>query len=274
MQYFAPIKNFFLGLFSRDTVAVVAAVIIFTALQLLLIFPQQWWLWIIVAISLTIVSGILLTNFETPVPGWWHTLISPILLVTTSASLILFFDTAVSRQLVIIAATALLALFWENIRRYYWDLKNYHAESLENVSLGINIFIVWFTASTLYHLLLDPSIVQKFSNVIIPVASILMVLVIFMVDYRTIWVQRYSAKKVWLLLVAQAMIVSELFWVLNFLPHSIEVKSFMVALVYYYFVSIGRVHLDGNLNSVVMRRYIYFGTGFLILVLITSRWLI
>jgi hypothetical protein len=259
---------------SRDTLAIVCALTIFALLELLILAPNLWWLLLLLAIVIAVAGGVLLTNFSTPVPGWWHTLFSPALLVSSTVFLVLFLNSSIARHISILASCILLALFWENIRRYYWDLKNYHAESLENVSLGINIFIVWFTSSGFYHVLLDPALVQKYSSLTLPITALLMVAVVYLVDYRTIWVQRYNAQKVWLLLTIQSIIIGEIFWVLNFLPNSIEMKAFIVALVYYYFISLGRVHLDGNLNATVLRRYVYYGSAFLLLVLITSRWLI
>lgn len=259
---------------SRDTMPLVGAVGVVLVLQMILILPAYWLLWVALGLFVAIISGAILTNFATPVPGWWHTLFSPSLLVISTASLILFLDTAGMRQLSIMSAALLLALFWENVRRYYWDLKNYHAESLENVSLAINIFIVWFTSSTLFHLLLDPTLLSQYASFILPAAAAVMVAVVYTVDYRTIWVQRYDSERVWLLLIAQAMIVSEVFWLLNFLPHSIPVKAFIVALIYYLFISLGRSHLDGTLTQKVLRRYVYLALGFLGLVLLTARWLV
>lgn len=261
-------------LFTRDRIVVAGSISVFLLLELLILFPGLWWLWILFVVSSAVLSSVVLTNFSIPVPGWWHTLFSPGLFVFSASFLVLFLNSSVSRHLTVIVASALLALFWENIRRYYWDLSNYHPESLENVSLGINIFIVWFISSTLYHALLDLALVQQYTSWAVLFAVFLMVLVVYLVDYRTIWVQRYSQQKVWLLLVSQAILVGELFWVLNFLPNSIQVKSFFVALMYYFLVSLGRAHLDGNLNQVIMRRYTYYGLAFLLLVLVTSRWLV
>lgn len=259
---------------SRDTMPIVGAVGVVIALQFILFAPSIWALWIILGLLVAILSGSILTNFTTPVPGWWHTLFSPSLLVVSTASLILFLDTGFTRQLTIFTAALLLALFWENVRRYYWDLKNYHAESLENVSLAINIFIVWYTSSTLFHVMLDPSLLSQYAGFILPLAAATMVAVVYSVDYRTIWVQRYDSERVWLLLVAQALIVSEIFWLLNFLPHSIQVKSFVVAMSYYLFISLGRSHLDGTLTQKVLKRYIYLALGLLGVVMLTARWLV
>lgn len=263
-----------LHLSKRDTMPIVASLAVLGAMELMLFFTSFWVYWLILAIVFAIFSGVVLTNFNTPVPGWWHTLFSPVLLVISSSSLLLFLSTQFTRHLTILAVGFLLALLWENIRRYYWDLRQYHAESLENVSLGINIFIVWFSSSTLFHLLLDPNLINRYSSLIIPFSAAAMLAITYSIDYRTIWVQRYSAQRVWLLLIAQSAIVSEAFWLLNFLPHSIEVKSFLVAITYYLFVSLGRAHLDETLTPKVLRRYVYLVVVFLLSILLTARWLV
>lgn len=261
-------------LLSRDTMPVVGATGLAVSQQLIFLWPAYFLLWVVLAMIIVIVSGAILTNFKNPVPGWWHTLFAPALLVLSSNFLILFLNTSVARYLVMIIGWLLIVLFWENVRRYYWDSQNYHALSLENISLALNLFIVWFTASTLYHVLLDTSLFPNLTSFIIPLTAGAMLGVVFLIDYRTIWVQKYANHQVWLMLVAEALIVSEVFWLLNFLPHSIEVKSFIVLLTYYLCTSLGRAHLDDTLTITVLRRYTYATFGLLFIILVTARWLI
>ncbi|MFA7286844.1 MAG: hypothetical protein WC052_04275 [Patescibacteria group bacterium] len=260
---------------ARRLLPIISGVVSISLFEFVLFRPDLWAIVILLIIAMAVTTGIGLMNTRLTLPGWWHTLITPALLGITSVGLLLFLPTATSRQVTIILVAALFLLFWENIWRYYWDRARYHDEALENISLALNTAIIWFFSLFAFNALLDATIFPGIiaSNALL-IGSGLVVAIVFFIDYRTIWVQRYNAETVWLLQVSQALILGELFWVTNFLPHSVEVKSFLLVLAYYLFTNIGRSYLDGTLRSSVLRRYLYLGTFTLLAVFITANWFV
>jgi len=259
----------------RRLLPFLAAAMVVLFLEFLVTTPTEWQFILPVVGGIVVINSIALSKRALLVAGWWHTLFTPLLLTISAGILLLFARTSLGRHAVILLAAVAIFIFWEHIWRYYWDRANYHDESLENASLALNTLIVWFTSLFLYHLLLDPSILpEQYVTSIIPVSALLVVFIVFYIDYRTLWVQRYAPSRVWLLLVAQAVVIGELFWVLNFLPNLVEVKAFIVVLAYYLFTNIGRAHLDGTLRPIVFRRYAYISIISLAVILITTRWLL
>ncbi|MFA5954738.1 MAG: hypothetical protein WC817_04340 [Patescibacteria group bacterium] len=281
-KLFAVIKNILSDLVTsireqplRRLLPFIGAALIVLFLELLVTVPINWpWILLITSI-LVVANSIALSNRTLLVAGWWHTLFTPVLLTFSAGVLLLFATTALGRQAVILLVAACLFLFWEHIWRYYWNRETYHDESLENASLTLNTIIVWFTSLFLYYLLLDPSVLpEAYVPSAIPASALWVVLVVFYIDYRTLWVQRYAPSRVWLLLVTQSIVIGELFWVLNFLPNFVEVKAFFVVLAYYLFTNLGRSYLDGTLRPAVLRRYAYITLASLLAVLATTRWLL
>ncbi len=111
------------------------------------------------------------------------------------------------------------------------------------------------------------------SNTIFVTAAVFIVS-LFLMDYRTVWLSRYDQEKVRLWMIVTTIMVCQIYWVLNFLPNTAAVKALLLVFAYYLFTSLGRAHLDGNLNNIIFRRYIYLSIIVLSSVLLTSTWLI
>ncbi len=252
----------------------IGAVLIFGLIELVIANPAIW-LWGIVGIfAAVLVTSAVMTNVDRLPRGWWHTVFSPLLLGVSALLLTLFVNTSVSRNLIALVTTAFHLFFWENLWRYYWAPERYHDEALENTSLGLNTTTIWFTSLLFYYILLDPSVLPpNFANNILALTTLAILLTVFFMDFGTVWVRRYPPGKVWLWLIAVSLVVGEIFWVTNFLPHRVEVKSFLVVLTYYLLTHLGRSHLDGTLRRSQVRRYLGLAFACLALVLITARWL-
>ena len=141
---------------------------------------------------------------------------------------------------------------------------------------------VWYAGMLFYILHLDPSVIQfrgaalnEFirNNTILVTTAILMISV-FLMDFNTLWLKRYNRDKTWLWIIITTLLVGEIFWSLNFLPHSVAIKSILLVLAYYLLITLGRAHFDGNLNAGLLRRYLYLIAVVLFAVLISARWVV
>ncbi len=259
----------------RRLVPVIGAILIGACIELVS-WQAGLWLYGLIGITLVVlITGAILTNFERLPRGWWHTMFAPLLFAWVSLLLDLFVNTALTRNVLAVANVALMVFFWEYFWRYSWDPERYHAEALENLSLGITTCTVWFASALFFLILLDTTVLPSFlaDNALL-LTTLVMLLMVFFMDYGTIWVQRYPRQKVTMWLIATSLIVSEIFWVTNFLPSRVEVKTYLVVLVYYVCTHIGRSYLDGTLKPAVLRRYAYLTFGSLLIVLVTARWLV
>ncbi|KKU48968.1 hypothetical protein A3H10_03850 [Candidatus Uhrbacteria bacterium RIFCSPLOWO2_12_FULL_46_10] len=272
----------------------VSAFSVLVVLSIAVRWPAQWPYWLAIVILVAVATALLLIklikkehsrfdlnapDFNTsqlaPTLSWWQLLPTPILLSSVALGLLLFLETELGRQLLIILAAALIGLFWENIRRHWQDVGRYPKHYLESASLLIHVAVVWVAAAGFFRLLLDPTILPIFlATNAYTISTIIIILAVFLLDFRAIWLSRYPADRVWLLLVIESLLVGEFFWMLNFLPLSPDVKAFLVAIEYYTMAALARSHFDGTLNLVVIRRYVYFIFAVSIAVLVTARWLV
>ena len=252
-------------------------------------WPAQWAVWLLALIILNILTGVFIINLERliqgpednaagnvmPHPHWRRLLLTPMLLSVVAGCLLLFVETNFGRQLLILLTAGLACLFWESMRRHHAAGDRYHLEQLESASLLVHVAVVWLAAAGFFRLLLDPTILpQNLAVNAFTITTILMLLLVWFLDYRAIWLARYPTDRVWLLVVVEAILVGEVFWVLNFLPSSPDVKAFLVGLSYYALATLGRAHFDDTLRFVVVRRYLYFIIITLAAVLVTARWLV
>jgi hypothetical protein len=252
-------------------------------------WPGQWAIWLLVVIIANILTGVFIINLQqliqasddsaasdvTPHPRWWRLLLAPTLLSVVAVGLLLFVETNFGRQLLILLTAGLACLFWESMRRHHRAGDRYHLDQLASASLLVHVAVVWLAAAGFFRLLLDPMILPPNLAVnAFTITTILMLLLVWFLDYRAIWLMRYPADRVWPFVIVEAIIVGEIFWVLNFLPSSPDVKAFLVGLCYYALATLGRAHFDDTLRLAVVRRYLYFIIITLIAVLVTARWLV
>lgn len=237
---------------------------------------------------LAAVVGFLLINFERlSRPGlisndpqarprsWLDLLPTPILLSATAIVLILFLETPMARQLLMIMAAVLIGFYWENLRRHIETHDRYPVHYLESASLLVHVAVVWLATAGFFRILLDPTILPlALSANAYVISTVIIILVVFFLDFRAIWLARYTPENAWLFLVVESLLVGEFFWVLNFLPLSPDVKAFLSALQYYAMAALGRAHFDDTLRLAIVRRYIYFIVIISAAVLITAKWLI
>lgn len=207
--------------------------------------------------------------------SWWHLLSTPVLLSGVSVVLLLFLETQNGRQLLILLSAFLVGLFWENLRRHAEAAESYPKNYLESASLLIHVAVVWFGSAGFFRLLLDPTILPpNLATNAYAIFTVVILITVFLLDYRAIWLSRYPRESVTLLLIVESLLIGEFFWMLNFLPFSPDVKAMLVAIAYYTVAAMARAHFDGTLRLVVARRYVYFVLLISAAVLVTAKWLV
>lgn len=261
---------------------------VFIILNSILRWPSQWHLGLALIALVAVVTGFLVINSDWLFPvapttdkqsllrSWWYLLPAPVLLSVVALVLLLFLEkTPWARELLIVLAAALTGFFWENVRRHLHPAEIYPRYYLESASLLIHVAVVWLAAAGFFRLLLDPTVLpQNFANNAYVISTVIMIVAVFLLDYRAIWLMRYPAASVWLFLVVESLLIGEFFWMLNLLPLSPDVKAFLLAIEYYAVAALARSHFDGTLRLAVVRRYVYFILIIVTAVLITARWLV
>lgn len=235
--------------------------------------PQRW--------IIALVCGVMVASSTCVALVWgsapprWPVFATSVLCVLTGWSLLIYLSGDLTRQLLVLAVVGLLTLYWESTRRVRYDVATVHPEEIENVTLLVHLVTVWFASSFFYRLLLDTSVLPSvLSAHVYTLAVTAMLSLVVVLDGWAVWLSRYEPYRRFSLVTVLALLTTELFWTMNFLPLAPDVKAFVVGFTYYIVADIGRAHFDKMLNAKVLRHYLYFGIPLFAVVLATAKWLV
>lgn len=245
--------------------------------------PELWGVWLGASLLLTLVTSVLLS--PTDVVGWKVRFIrqalQPLCLAGATLGLFLYADADLARLTIIVGTMVLLGLYWETVRRSVWSPERCYPEEREDIAFLLKLAIILSLSDFLYRLLLDPTVLPIFLEQWVFALTTGLVLVASLAsDLVNPWLGRYErehpaiAPRARLVLVITPLLIGEMFWVVNFLPASPDVKAFLVTMTAYLIQNIARSHFDGTLTAAQLRRYAYLGGGVLLFVLVTARWVV
>jgi hypothetical protein len=271
---YRPLLHRLLPYFGGIVIALLAEYVIYR--------PEFWKISIVASWLVIVIVSWAIDNKERRAFDLWSILFRPAFFSTWGICLILFVGTVLSRHLLALSLAIVPIIYWENLWRYAWAPDRYNPESLENISIALDSLAVWYVGLLFYNLLLDSSVLQfsaetwsaLWQNNAALVATALTMLSVFLMDFNTLWLKRYDQEKTKLWIIVTTLIIGEVFWVINYLPHAVPVKAALLVFSYYLLTSLGRAHLDGTLRLVIIRRYVYLSAVILVLIFTTSRWLV
>lgn len=236
---------------------------------LLLISPLPPLLVLGAALVLVLSLLIRLIGFRPGQFSFWNFLGTPFLFLLASYLLFLFFEDR-PEQVGLAVCTALLVFFFsEHLFNYLHLPANYQAYSLEYLSLALHVLTVFFLSAAGYGL----SILLQVRHLGLAVMSVLFFLIVLFVIYSTLWVSKVEGKKTKRYALAGAILTTELFAVLTFLPTGFYTSAAILTLFFYLFLGLMRAHFLDKLSKVVIRRYLLISAILLFVILIFSRWI-
>ena len=252
-------------LFAR-TLPIIGGLTSLAALILLLIFPSNWLLFLLVGVfSIFYVTGSL-AGWGGDLERWGHVVMTPAAFFISALTYLLLQES----QIVMFVAAGLtalfLALFWEHVFRFVHLPGTYQPYSLEQTSLVLHFISVFFLAEVFYGL-------NTFLQVPIWLLTIVAAVVAGIFVYETLWMSKLRDKLSIRVAAIGALLFAELFWALSLLPTSFKVNAAVLAVLFYVFLGLVRASLLQRLTQEVLRRYVLIGGGLIFLLFVTAQWI-
>ncbi len=196
--------------------------------------------------------------------GWFYPL-TPLAFLASGTLYLLFIESILAKHILAAALAIFCGVFLENIFVYIYQHEKYQANSLENVSNYLNLASMFLFNSSLFGFSL-------FLNIALWKLSLIAFAFTFILTFQTIWINKINVKAAWLHIFVICLILFELFWAASFLPTSFYVNGLVIAISFYLMNNLTRLHLLGNLNRKIIRRYFILCGLIIFFVLLTAQW--
>lgn len=241
-----------------------------STIGLLIALLHGWWFVRIVDLGVLIVAIVILYLvaawwLDHSRADWWSFAILPTLLNWSAFTYALILNNE-RLTIVVLLASALLSIFyWRLMFLYVFKHTSYKPFSLERLAPYLSFITVFFTAAAVYGL-------RTFLN--IPDIQLAGILILFQLGlvHQWLWAHKVDWRSAWLYALVFILVITELFFVLNFLPIDFNVKGFMLASVWYSLSGISADYLRGHLTKNRLRLIIGLLFGTWLIVLVTARW--
>ena len=177
----------------------------------------------------------------------------------------LFLEGGMQRTALAILVTFFSFLFAEQVFAYVHAPTRYQAYAIEHLSLVLNVLSVFFVGIAAFgsQIFLQPPL-----WLLIPCFAAL----VFFLCYATLWVSKVDHKPARTHASVGALLLTELFVVILFLPTGYYANAAFLAICLYVFLGLSRARFLQKLSPAVAWRYAGFGIGFFLLIAATAPW--
>lgn len=193
-------------------------------------------------------------------------IITPALLIVSEFALVLFFESIWLIIIVPIIFNSFLGIFLENIYLRFYKAEKFQDYTFGNISGFLNIFIMFSFSTALYGFI-------RFLGFEVWVASLAVLSITILTTLQNIWMIHYHfIEKGLVYIYVIPLIILEIFWIMNFLPSSIYVNGFIIAVIYYICIGLAKNQLLGIADKNIFIRYLAIGCIAIAIVFMTAKW--
>ncbi|MFH1766543.1 MAG: hypothetical protein ABH826_00400 [Patescibacteria group bacterium] len=197
--------------------------------------------------------------------SFWIFLCTPMFFVLSSIFLLLFLEQTSVEIILALVVSLGVWLYAENLFSFYHLPSAYQAYALEYLSLAIYLLSSFFFTSGAFA-------TQLFLQLPAWVPALAVFWAVLFATTGMFWVSKVAQEISTPFAFIGALILSEFYVVLTFLPTSFMSNAAIFTVLLYLFLGLSRAHVLEKLSSVVLRRYLLIGSIFLLIVLATARW--
>jgi hypothetical protein len=191
---------------------------------------------------------------------FWIFPILPILFSTSLAAYSLLLTNTIVTHL----------LFVLNLLFSFYYLKNIYrgerGEFLENISSYGNFLTVFFSFSTFYGL-------KVFLNTPVWILILAVAATIIVIISQIFWANKVKDKADMVYIFIACLILTQLAWVLYFLPFSYNALGLILAICYYIIIGLIKLALSQKLTARNLKLYLVSGLSGIFLILLTAKWI-
>ena len=218
--------------------------------------------------AMTVVVFLLLSRlvgFHPRTFQYWYFIGTPVLFLSSACGLYLFLEYPAERTALVLVCALLVFFFCEHLFQYVHIPANYQAYAIEHLSLVLNVLTVFFLGAFGFGL-------RMFLQLSLLQLSLGFFLASAFVVYGTLWVSKVDHGKAWPYALAGAVLTTELFSVITFLPTGFYTNAAVLALFFYLFLGFTRAHFVDQLTPAVSRRYLMIGSLLFAAIVGTAQW--
>jgi hypothetical protein len=196
---------------------------------------------------------------------FWYLVGTPLVFLLSALGFLLFLESPSQRLVLSAVAGVGTLLFAELTFHYLHAPARYQPYSIEHLSLALNVVSMFFLGTVAFgmRMLLQLPLWQ--------LAGAFAAVSLF-VFYGTLWVSKVTGRAAFAYAAAGAVLATELFSVVTFLPTGFYTDAAMIALYLYVFLGLTRAHFLDKLSPTVTRRYLGVGAALLTAIVGTARW--
>jgi hypothetical protein len=197
---------------------------------------------------------------------WWDLMILPFVFYVGIIGISLLIPSAWFVQFLFFVNVVFQYFYFRTVYSYMFKPKKYRFGTLENLSSYGNFLAFYFITSTIFGL-------QVFVNFDVWILIIILVFFTALIVYQVLWANKIDKKRSAQYILIASLILAEITWAASFLTLSFYILGLLVAICYYILIGLTRFYLLNKLNFKVIRYYIIFGFGSIIIVLLTAKWI-
>jgi len=234
------------------------------ALEIFLLKPV-FLIYVVLAITILIFLGILIPK-QRFLDGaeFWHYIFNPLIFIWSAILLLLFFENTYFKHFFALGAAVYIIFYFENLFYYVSSGKEKNEENFSRTTNIMNVVSVFFLAAGLYG-------VKTF----IQLPTWILATVFFALSSTLIYGAFWVIKPVWRDIILEifivALIVTELFIALSFLPIGFYADGAILGIIYYMLAGIMTNFLKKG--EAPYRRYLAIGSLLLLFVIATAKWM-
>lgn len=197
---------------------------------------------------------------------FWHLWGTPLLLLVSSFGPFLLLENQLSKLGLAVLVVLFLFLFVEHVFSFIHLPMAYQPFTLEYLSGLLHIISVFFLSVLGFGLSL-------FLQTPLWILSLMFFLVLFFIVYGTLWAGKVDPSRARPYAFAGAVLTTELFAALSFLPTGFYTNAALLALGVYVFLGLSRAHALHKFSKEVLRRYLMVFVVLLLVIALTSQWI-
>ncbi|MBI5793673.1 hypothetical protein HZA87_01110 [Candidatus Uhrbacteria bacterium] len=190
-----------------------------------------------------------LLGFQVRTFQFWHLLGTPLLFLLSSFGLFFLLESISVKMLLSGLVTILLLFFVEHVFNFIHLPTKYQPFTLEYLSQLFHVLSVFFLATLGFGL-------RLFLHTPLWLLSLAFFLVLMFIMYGTLWAGKVDALKARPYAFATALLITELFAVISFLPTGFYTNAAFLALGVYVLLGLSRADALHKLSQEVLRRYV------------------
>lgn len=218
-----------------------------------------------VALALTAFMLFRLLNWKFKEFGFWTLFGTAFIFLTSSYGFLLLLELEWQHILLAVSVCSLLFFFVEHVFYYTHLTSNYQTYAIEHLSAVLHLLTIFFFGAIGFgaRLLLGISLWSLVLSFFV-VASLVL--------YGALWMNKVEHKRALSYALAGAVLTTEIFTVITFLPTGIYTNAAFLVLFLYLFLGLTRAHFLERLTKGVLKRYIAIGSILLAAIAGTAQW--